>query len=96
MKEEILEKLLDISRKMAENRLLDPLLDYAIKVALELFDAELGYLVLVRADGTLDFRVRQDREGATIAEPPRPTLIFSTSIGGRRTQAVVAHQPGTG
>ena len=48
MQEKILEKLLEISRKMAENRLLDPLLEYAICVALELFDAEYGYLVLIK------------------------------------------------
>ena len=69
MKEEMLEKLLDISRKMAENRFLDPLLEYAITIALELFDAEYGYLVLIRADDTLDFRVRQDRQGSMLAEP---------------------------
>lgn len=69
MKEEMLEKLLDISRKMSENRFLDPLLEYAITVALELFDAENGYLVLLRIDGTLDFRVRQNRQGSTLVEP---------------------------
>ncbi len=69
MKEEMLEKLLDISRKMAENRFLDPLLEYAITVALELFDAEYGYLVLINADGSLDYRVRQDRQGSTLAKP---------------------------
>ncbi len=69
MKEEMLEKLLDISQKMAENRFLDPLLEYAVSVALELFDAENGYLVLLQADGTLDFRVRQNRQGSTLVEP---------------------------
>lgn len=69
MKEDMLEKLLDISRKMAENRFPDPLLEYAIKVALELFNAEYGYLVLRRADNTLDFRVCQDRCGTILTEP---------------------------
>ena len=69
MKEEMLEKLLDISRKMAENRLLDPLLEYAMNVALELFSAEYGYLVLLRNDDTLDFRIRQDKYGKVLDEP---------------------------
>ena len=55
----MLEKLLDISRKMAENRYLDPLLEYAMCVALDLFEAEYGYLVLLREDGSLDFRIQQ-------------------------------------
>jgi diguanylate cyclase (GGDEF)-like protein len=69
MKEEMLEKLLDISRKMAENRLLDPLLEYAMNVALELFGAEYGYLVLLCNGDTLDFRIRQDRNGKELDEP---------------------------
>ena len=69
MNPDVLEKLLDISRKMAENRLLDPLLEYAMNVALELFDAERGYLVLLNADNSLDFRVRLNRSGKEIAEP---------------------------
>jgi diguanylate cyclase (GGDEF)-like protein len=67
----MLEKLLDISRKMAENRFLDPLLEYAIKVALELFEAESGYLVLLRADNTLDFRVCQGRCEDPEGEPDK-------------------------
>ena len=69
MKEEMLEKLLDISRKMAENRFLDPLLEYAMNVALELFSAEYGYLVLLRNGDTLDFRIRQDKSGKVLDEP---------------------------
>jgi len=69
MNEDMLEKLLDISRKMAENRLLDPLLEYAMSVALELFNAEQGYLLLLGKNNSLDFRVRQDRSGKELAEP---------------------------
>jgi diguanylate cyclase (GGDEF)-like protein len=65
----MLEKLLDISRKLSENRILDPLLEYAINVALELFGAEYGYLVLLNPDGSLNFRVRTDKDGKTLAEP---------------------------
>jgi serine/threonine-protein kinase PknK len=69
MTEDMLEKLLDISRKMAENRLLDPLLEYAMGVALELFNAEQGYLMLLGEDNSLDFRVRQDRSGKELSKP---------------------------
>ena len=56
-------KLLEINRKLAENRSLDPLLEYAMEVALDLFGAEYGYLVLRRRNGSIDFRVCKDRQG---------------------------------
>ena len=59
----LLKKLLETSRLMAETRALEPLLKFAMDIALELFDAERGYLVLVNPDGTLDFNVRRDRSG---------------------------------
>jgi signal transduction histidine kinase len=68
-KETPLERLIDISRQLAENRALDPLLEYAMDVALELFGAERGYLVLLSQDGALDFRVRRNRYGRHIDRP---------------------------
>lgn len=65
----MLEKLLDISRRMAGTRLLDPLLEYAISVALDLCNGEKGYLVLIGGNGELEFRVRQDRNGKRLAAP---------------------------
>lgn len=53
-------ELLDISRRLAETRELEPLLDYAMDVALEFAGAEFGYLVLLNADETLDFRVHRN------------------------------------
>jgi diguanylate cyclase (GGDEF)-like protein len=69
MNKDLLEKLLDISRKLAENRLLDPLLEYAMTVALELFNAEYGYLVLLQEDNSRKFHIRQDKYGNELAEP---------------------------
>jgi hypothetical protein len=66
---ETLQNLLEIGRRLAENRFLDPLLEYAIKVALDLFGAEFGYLVLRQKDGTFDFRVRQDKDGNPLEVP---------------------------
>ncbi|NUM45808.1 MAG: diguanylate cyclase [Anaerolineales bacterium] len=54
---------------MAENRLLEPVLDYAIRTVLQLFEAEKGYLILLNEDGTLNFRVRQDAHGNLLDEP---------------------------
>ncbi|MEW5868027.1 MAG: diguanylate cyclase [Chloroflexota bacterium] len=65
----MLEKLLDVSRKMAETRLLDPLLEYAMSVALDLCNGEKGYLVLIGENGELEFRVRQDKDGNRLAAP---------------------------
>lgn len=57
MDHQTLEKVLEISRRMAETRSLAPLLDYAMGEAIKLVGAERGYLVLVRPNGELDFRV---------------------------------------
>jgi diguanylate cyclase (GGDEF)-like protein len=82
MNQDMLEKLLDISRKMAENRYLDPLLEYAMCVALDLFEAEYGYLVLLREDGSLDFRIQLDRSGKKLAQPEEQIshTIFEETI----------------
>lgn len=69
LRPQIMEKLLDISRQMAETRELDPLLNYAMLVALELVEAERGYLILVDDQNQLDFRVRLDRNGQPIEQP---------------------------
>jgi signal transduction histidine kinase len=54
---EFLEKLLDISRIMAESRDLDSLLHYAMEAAMELVNARQGHLILVAEDGSLNFQV---------------------------------------
>jgi len=69
MNEDFLEHLLEISKSMAETRVLGPLLKYAIGVAIELVNAERGYLVLQSTDGSLDFRVKQDRAGNELESP---------------------------
>lgn len=54
---------------MAETRDLPPLLTYAVDMALDLFNAEHGYLILQNADGSLDFRVKRKRHGGEISTP---------------------------
>lgn len=64
-----LDKILEISSRMAEYRQLEPVLDYAMRAVLQLCEAEYGYLILLREDGTLDFRVCQDVHGNPLDEP---------------------------
>ncbi len=61
--------LLDINRQMAQTRNLGPLLEYAMRSALDLVGAEYGYLILLQPDGELDCRVSMDREGNSIEYP---------------------------
>lgn len=86
MSDQILIRLLDVSRMMAETRTLDPLLTYALDVALELFGAQYGYLVLVNRDNTLDFRVRRDRYGNDIEHPESQisSTIFTEVVQQRK------------
>ena len=65
----VLEQILQLSCRMAETRDLRPLLIYAVDVALELFNAEHGYLILRNADGSLDFRVKRKHGGGEITDP---------------------------
>jgi diguanylate cyclase (GGDEF)-like protein len=69
MHPEMLEKIIDIGREMAENLNLEPLLHYAMEVAMDLLGAEFGYLVMVEEDGQLTFRVCRDQSGNRISEP---------------------------
>jgi signal transduction histidine kinase len=64
----VFERVLDISRKMAETRQLDPLLDYAMCEAINLIGAQRGYLVLINDDGSLDFRVQRDKDGNLVED----------------------------
>jgi len=82
MEQQVLERILEISRRMAETRSLEPLLDYAMAEAIDLTGAERGYLVLINEGGGLDFRVKRDREGNQLehAEDQISTSIFNQVI----------------
>lgn len=71
-----IEKILAISQEMARNRVLNPLLDYAMDMAIELFNAEYGYLVLNDDNGNIDFSVKRDFRQQDIAHPEEQ-LSFS-------------------
>lgn len=73
----ILERILHLSCRMAETRDLQPLLIYAVDEALELFNAEHGYLVMKKPDGNLDFRIKRKRDGGEIIEPEISSQILN-------------------
>jgi signal transduction histidine kinase len=75
--EELLSYVLSVSRRMSGMRSLAPLLSYTIDEVLQLVGAERGYIVLVRENGDLDFRVKRDKEGNDL---PRGTDEISHSI----------------
>lgn len=66
MDHDLLTTVLTLSRRMAQTRQLEPLLDYAMREAIRLTGAEQGYLVLLNADGSLDFHVKLDDAGHEI------------------------------
>ncbi|MCI0708962.1 MAG: GAF domain-containing sensor histidine kinase [Chloroflexi bacterium] len=53
----ILKQVLEVSRRMAETRDLEPLLEYVMEQSIALTKGQHGYLVLME-DGQLDFRVQ--------------------------------------
>jgi GAF domain-containing protein len=64
-----LEKLLEISYKLAQERKLNGLLSQAIRVALELTGAEYGFLVLRGEREAIEFRLGLDRESNLLTAP---------------------------
>lgn len=68
MSKSFFEVLLDVTRQLAGTRSLNPLLEYAVDVSLDLLNAEYGYLVLLQDDETLDFRVRRNRQGQDVLD----------------------------
>jgi signal transduction histidine kinase len=79
-------QLLDIGRQMAETRELEPLLVYAVDVAITLLKAEFGYLIMVNSDGSFQFRVHRDEHGRDIENPAvqvSKTLIYRVMEEGR-------------
>jgi signal transduction histidine kinase len=76
----VLERVLAISRSMAQTRQLGPLLDYAMREAVDLVGAQRGFLVLVDDDGSLDFRVGLNRAGEAIEKDQISTSILSEVV----------------
>ncbi|GAB4543477.1 MAG: hypothetical protein Kow0063_36690 [Anaerolineae bacterium] len=63
----LLEHILNVSRRMAETRSLMPLLNYVMDEAIDLAGAERGYVILVQPDGGLDMRVKRAAGGEDLA-----------------------------
>src|SRR5437867_4456791 len=69
MDQATLERVLNLSRRMAETRSLNALLNYAMEEAMSLVGAERGYIVLRQKDGSLDFRVSRGQDGDEVIGP---------------------------
>lgn len=69
MDKQFYKNILNISLQMAQTRELVPLLDLAMKSALELVGAEYGHFILVNADGGLVFQISLDKDGNRIENP---------------------------
>jgi signal transduction histidine kinase len=82
MDEAILERVLNLSRRMAETRSLNALLNIAMEEAMSLVGAERGYIVLVERDGALNFRVKRGQDGSEVesAEDQISTSILKQVI----------------
>ncbi len=86
MDNQVLERVLHLSRSMAETRSLTPLLDYAMDEAMDLVGAKRGYIVLLREDGSLDFRVKRGahHDGTPLGEDQVSTSILREVIQTRQ------------
>lgn len=69
MKIDTLEKLLEIGKNLSANRSLEPLLRNAMSMAIDLVGAERGYLVSLRDDSSLNFKICLDQNGNDIESP---------------------------
>ncbi len=76
----ILQRILEVSRRMSATRELAPLLHYIMQQALEFTNAEHGYLVLINEQGDLDFRVIHGKpyEGEDQNSPVSHSIIRET------------------
>ena len=66
MDQDLLEHILNVSRRMAETRNLTPLLNEVMDEAIKLVGAERGYVVLVQPNGSLNFPVRRGQVGQAL------------------------------
>ncbi len=82
MDHDLLERILNVSRRMVETRTLLPLLNYVIDEAIDLIGAERGYVVLTKPDGSLDFRVKRHQDGKEVehAEEEVSTSVLNQVI----------------
>ncbi len=68
MERDLLEYILDVSRRMAETQDLTLLLNYVMDEAIRLVGAERGYVVLAQPDGSLDFPVKRGQNGQALED----------------------------
>ena len=87
MEQNLLEYILNVSRRLAETQDISLLLNDVMDEAIELVGAERGYVVLVRLDGSLDFRIKRGQidRGRTVITSSNNNHIRNRST--RTTQS---------
>ena len=82
MPPDFLERVLQVSQRMAAMRSLAPLLVCVVEEAIQLTGAQRGYVVLRRPDGSLDLRITRDQEGHEVenAQDQISTSVLSRVI----------------
>ncbi len=70
MDAQVLEKLLEISRQLAQTRSLEPLLEYSMDMVLEIVMGEHGMLILKDGD-QLDYRIHRTQHGQNLLQPEK-------------------------
>ncbi|MGB7341464.1 MAG: GAF domain-containing sensor histidine kinase [Phototrophicaceae bacterium] len=65
----LLGQLLEIAQQMNATNELEPLLEYALDISIELLNALYGFVVLVDESGELAFPVARDNKGNNVIEP---------------------------
>ncbi len=88
----ILQRILEVSRRMAATRELEPLLHYVMQQALEFTRAEHGYLVLVDEQGRLDFRIVHGAPYEGTHDTPVSHSIIYEALS--RQQTVITNDAG--
>ncbi len=85
-----LHHLLEISRELSAKRLLDPLLNYAMNMAIKLVHAERGFLVMRLEDGSFEYRIKLDSAGNELNNPDGEVShsILRTVMEERKTRVV--------
>lgn len=90
MEPDVLERVLESSRRMAETRQLEPLLDYAMLEAIQLVGAQSGFMVLLNPDNSWDFRVNRYQEASGLAPANDPiSMAVVTRVMGKNEPVVL-------
>lgn len=91
MEQKTLETMLAVSRQMAEIRAFDPLLEHTLQEAATFVHAENGYIILLGADNTFEFRTQLSHTGQPIQNPQDQVSMSIINKALFEGEAVLTH-----